>query len=90
MIIPNNNNAITIVIYKGKNTVIHPNINKILTNTFVCLAQSDSGTDSYPVTVDAEGNETEITQSQGAVWFKIISEANSAESTESTENTETV
>lgn len=56
-----------------------------ITNTFVCLAQSDSGTDSYPVTVDAEGNETEITQSQGAVWFKIVSEVNT-----STENTEIV
>lgn len=44
-----------------------------ITNTFVCLAQGDSETGSYPVTVDAEGNETRITQSQGAVWFKIVS-----------------
>ena len=44
-----------------------------ITNTFVCLAQENSsGTGSYPVTVDSEGNETKITQSQGAVWFKIV------------------
>lgn len=61
-----------------------------ITNTFVCLAQGNSATEteeagSYPVTVDAEGNETRIIQSQGAVWFKIISEVNT--STENTENT---
>lgn len=64
-----------------------------ITNTFVCLAQGNSETetakaDSYPVTIDAEGNETKITQSLGAVWFKIVSEVNT--STENTENTETV
>ena len=64
-----------------------------ITNTFVCLAQGNSETEeyaanSYPVTVDAEGNETKITQSYGAVWFKIVSEVNT--NTENTENTEIV
>ena len=65
-----------------------------ITNTFVCLAQGNSETEeyaanSYPVTVDAEGNETKITQSYGAVWFKIVSEVNTnTENTENTENTQ--
>ena len=64
-----------------------------ITNTFVCLAQGNSKTeefkaDSYPVTVGADGKETRITQSQGAVWFKIVPEVNT--SIDNTENVETV
>lgn len=49
-------------------------------NNYIVVAKADSS-NSFPVKINESGEETEIEQSPGAVWFKIMPETNTSTET---------